>query len=133
ALMRHERSAEVSLQEVREPRDVLERERLIEAEILTDRGDGRRIALLSGEDERRVRRRQAYEDEHADGDEERHRDHEQEATEDVSRHSVASAFTSLCGLLLQPSGLETRDAVRIRLHPDKALHRDDRRDVEAVQ
>src|SRR5437588_677175 len=99
---------------------------------LADRGEGRRVALLAGKDERRIARRDAHEHEDADGDEERDGDHEDEATEDVSDHSVASALTSPEALFLQRGGLKTRDPVRVRLHADEALDRHERRDAEAV-
>src|SRR5438874_2017093 len=79
---------------MRQPRDVLHRQGLIEAEVLADRRQGSRIALLTGEDKYRIGRREARQPENADGDEECDGNHEHEATEDVLRHSVASSLIS---------------------------------------
>src|SRR5258706_12790204 len=87
-----EGAAEVALERVTEPGDVLDRQRLIEPELLPDGGEGRGVPFLAREDEHGVGRGDTREREDADGHEERDRDHEQEAAEDVSDHSVASAL-----------------------------------------
>src|SRR5205823_13889395 len=56
---------------------------------------------------------------------------EQEATEDVSDHSVASALKFPGTLLLQVPRLETWDPVRVRGESKKVLDRHDRRHAKA--
>ena len=84
-----QRAAEVALHRVLEPHDKLDRHRLIEAVLVAERVERLGIALLTSEDEHRVSGGQADEREDDDRDEERDGDHEQEAAEDVLRHSAA--------------------------------------------
>ncbi len=95
ALPRLERTPEIALHDVREPGHVLDRKRLVEPELLADRGQHGRVGLLPSDDDGRIRRGQSGEREDDDGDEKRNGDHEQKATEDVCDHSVASALTRL--------------------------------------
>src|SRR5439155_9141171 len=92
-----ERAPEVALDRTRQPCDVLDRERLVEAELTPDGLELYWVAVLARKHQHRVDRRDASKCEHADGHEERDRDHEQEATEDVPNHSVALALTGSGG------------------------------------
>src|SRR5207245_1458462 len=88
-LARAKRTPEIAADRVLEPDHVLDGQWLIEPVLVAERVERDRVALLAGEDQHRVARRETEQREDDDGDEEGDRDHEQEAAEDVLRHSAA--------------------------------------------
>ena len=67
------------MDDVVQPYEVLDVEGLVQAELLVDLRDRRRAPVFPEDDERRIARAQVDEHEDADGDQERHRQHEQQA------------------------------------------------------
>jgi hypothetical protein len=85
-----QRNAEIALQGLPRPGEVLHRQRIVEAVLLAQQLDHDRVPLLAGQDEDRVAGQQLLQDEDEDRDEDDRRDCDENPPGRVGEHQAHS-------------------------------------------
>lgn len=87
-LVRSDRAAEVALQHLRRPADVLDRQRLVQSEVLPDLSDRRGVRALAEHERYRISGREPQHEERPKGQEKEHRDHRHATRQEIAEHAA---------------------------------------------